>query len=170
MHRLIHEMQQTGLLTGLQAFHTTLHLGEGMDIWRPLRSLANEETQLVVVVEITNEHAHEHVLAGNIESFRTVWFGDLLIEHLTQFWRHQLIGINHQDPLVCSRLDGKRPGRFRTFVVGFGKGHHLAAILLCDRHRIVGTLHIAHHHLVEVLDRLQHLGQMLSGIIGVDDD
>ena len=140
-----------------------------MYVWWPFCPFTDEETKLVVIVEITHKHAHEHVLAGNIIPCSTVRLGNLLIERLAQFGRDNFIGIDHEDPFARSRLNGKRTRRLSTLMIRLRKSHDTTTIAGSNLTGVVGALHVAHHDLVKLLHRLQHLFKMLMGVIGIDN-
>ena len=55
-------------------------------------------------------------------------------------------------------------------MISLGERDDFAAVLLGYLTSVVSTLHVTYHHLVELLDRVQDLCQMKTGVVGIDDD
>lgn len=149
-------MDESQLGTALgDAIRCALDSRECVDEWRPHRTLATEESQLIVGVGRFDEKPEHVVFAGNVDASRAIGPLSLRIEVGSQLRRDEFISIDNQDPLIARRLNCESAGRLGRFAIFLGKSHDFATELSRNVERAVRTLHVTNDHLVEITDCLR---------------
>ena len=143
--------------------------GPGVHGVGPVSLAAVEKAQYVVGVVASHPPPHEVVFDGDEICAGLGVALYLGIEVASQGRGHYLVGIDHDDPVVCGLVDGK---------VAVCLGEAVGSPFLDHDARAggggyfdgaVGAFHVDDEYLVEALQGVEAAGQVLLGIVGVYD-